>query len=99
MIAGVPEPSASSVPIHWSLASTVVSPSEVAKTVVAASEPRLPTIVTVVVMGEAVELVKASTVRTKSSLPVLGTVTLRLTLSPATVPLAVTTLRPPSAVL
>ena len=47
--------------------------------------------VTVVVIGEPVELVKVSTVRAKSSLPVLGTVTSRLTVSPASVPLAVTT--------
>ena len=61
--------------------------------------PRLPTICTVVVIGEPVELVNVSTVRAKSSLPVLGTVTSRLTVRPAIVPLAVTTLCPPSAVL
>ena len=71
-------PSASSVPIHWSLGLTTPVPSEVAKTVVAASEPRLPTMVTVVLIGEPVGLVNVSTVRAKSWLPVLGTVTLRL---------------------
>ena len=41
----------SSVPIHSSLGLTTPVPSEVAKTVVAASEPRLPRMVTVVVIG------------------------------------------------
>ena len=59
MTAGVPLPSASSVPIHWSLGLATPVPSEVAKTVVAASEPRLPRMVTVVVMraGGVVEAV------------------------------------------
>ena len=96
MIAGVPSPS---VPIHWSPASTVVSPSEVAKTVVAAFEPRLPTIFTVVVIVEPVELVNVSTVRAKSWPPVLGTVTLRETVNPATVPPARMRLCPLSTVL
>ena len=50
-------------------ASTVALPSDVAKTVVAASEPTLPTIRTVVVIGFAVGLVNTSTVRAKSSCP------------------------------
>ena len=43
-------------------------------------------ICTVVVIDEPVELVKVSTVRAKSWLPVSGTVTSRLTVRPAAVP-------------
>ena len=61
------------------------------------SEPRFPTIWTDVVIADPVELVNVSTVRAKSSLPVLGTVTFRVTVSPATVPLAVMIVWPLSA--
>ena len=57
-------------------------PSEVPNTVVAASLPRLPTIVTVVVIALPVELVKTSTARAKSCEPEFGTVTSRETLRP-----------------
>ena len=64
MTAGVPAPSvASSVPIHWSVVSATLSPSEVCQTVVAASEPRLPTIRTVVLMVLPVAFWKTSRVR------------------------------------
>ena len=76
MMAGVPPLSTLlSVPIHWSDGSGVVPPPEVAKTVVAASEPRLPRTVTVVEMGAPVGLLNESMVRAKSWLPTLGTVT------------------------
>ena len=97
MIAGVPMPSASSVPIHWSVGSGIASPLDVANTVVAASEPRLPTMRTVVVILPAVGFVNTSTVRAKSSLPVPGTVISRETYSPAMVTVGVTTVRSPSA--
>ena len=86
MTAGVPPPSMpSSVPIHSSFGLTVPVPSEVAKTVVAASEPRLPRMVTVVVMLFVVPFWKLSTVRAKSWLPTMGTLTVRETVSPARV--------------
>ena len=73
----------------------VVPPPEVAKTVVAASEPRLPRTVTVVEMGAPVGLLNESMVRAKSWLPTLGTVTARETVNPARVSAAVFTVRPP----
>ena len=90
----MPVPSTSSVPIHWSLGLTAPVPSEVANTRVAALEPRLPTIVTVVEIGEPVEFVNVSMVRAKSWLPVLGAVTLRETVSPERVCEGSETVRP-----
>ncbi len=58
------------------------SPSDVAKTIVAASEPRLPTMRTGVEMAAPVALVKVSTVLEKSSKPTDGTVTSRCTSKP-----------------
>ena len=77
----------------------MVSPSDVANTVVPASEPRLPKICTLVVIGALVGFVNVSIVRAKSSLPVFGTVILRETDKPENVPLPVTRLWPSSLVL
>ena len=95
MMAGVPSPS---VPIHWSAASTVVLPLDVANTLVPASELRLPKICMWIKADVSVGLEKVSMVRAKSSPPVLGTVISRETVNCPTYSLPVSTLRPLSAV-
>lgn len=98
MVAGVPTPSPSSAPNHQSVASTIKSPSEVAKTVVAESEPRFPMTRIVVAIGAPVNFVTTSTTRANPSLPSVGTVISRWTLRPDSVA-SVVRVRPPSPVM